>query len=316
MRAAAINGFGGPEVIEIMDLPRPVVGPDTVLVKVAAAGVNPVDFKIREGRQTGRYPHHFPLILGWDVAGVVEEVGAAVTAFQPGDRVCAYARKSCVEHGTYAEYVTVVEESVSHAPSSVDLVRAAALPLASLTALQAMQAAGVAAGETVLVHGGAGGVGSFALQLLAASGARVLATGSARNHEYLRDLRAEPIDRHADLAAQVRELEPDGVDAMLDLAGGPGAVAATAGVVRDAGRVCSLLGMPDLGDEGPSRGLRAFYVFVRPYGSQLAELRARVDAGALTIPVHRTFPLEQAADAHRLIEQGGFTGKLALTVAS
>src|SRR5687768_9582063 len=116
MKAAAITEFGGPEVIKVMDLPMPLVGPDIVLIKTAAAGVNPADYKIREGRMTERYPHHFPIILGWDVAGVVEAVGAGVTAFKPGDRVCAYARKFCVEHGTYAEYVAVVEESVAPAP--------------------------------------------------------------------------------------------------------------------------------------------------------------------------------------------------------
>ncbi|HEX2178141.1 MAG TPA: NADP-dependent oxidoreductase [Actinomycetota bacterium] len=314
MKAAAITEFGGPEVIHQMDLPMPLVGPDIVLIRTAAAGVNPVDYKIRQGKLTERYPHHFPVILGWDVAGVVEAVGPAVTAFRPGDRVCAYARKFCVEHGTYAEYVAVVEESVSPAPKSVDLVHAAALPLASLTALQSIHSVEVISGETVLVHGGSGGVGSFAVQLLADMGATVLATASPHNHDFLTSLGARPIDRHGDVVRQVQAVAPDGVDAVLDIAGGPEAVQTSLPVMKDGARVCSILGPPELGEEGSSRGLKARYVFVRPYGAQLADLVAMVDNGAISIHLQDSFPLEKAADAHRALEAGGVTGKIVVAV--
>lgn len=315
MKAAAISEFGGPDAIKLMDLPEPLVGPDIVLIRTAAAGVNPVDLKIREGRLTSRYPHHFPIILGWDVAGVVEAVGPAVTRFKPGDRVCAYARKSCVEHGTYAEFVGVAEESAAPAPKSVDLVEASALPLASLTALQTIKSLQVVSGETVLVHGGSGGVGSYAVQLLVGMGATALATAGPASAGYLRSLGAVPIDRHGDVAGQVRAVAPEGVEAVMDLAGGPEVVAATLPVMKDGARVCSILVSPALGEDGQARGLKASYVFVRPYGSQLSDLSAMVDAGSLRIHLHQQFPLEEAADAHRAIQAGGHRGKFAITVA-
>ena len=314
MKAAAISEFGPPENIQLMDLPEPLVGPDIIVVRAAAAGVNPADWKIRQGRMTNRYPHHFPLILGWDVAGVVEAVGPAVTSFQPGDAVCAYARKFCIGYGCYAELVAVVEESVAHAPTSVDLVAAAVLPLASLTAAQTIHALEVLSAETVLVHGGSGGVGSFAVQLLADMGARVLATGRPESFDHLESMGAVPIDRTGDFVRQVQGIAPEGVDAVLDVAGGQEAIRASLPVAREGARFCSILGPPDLGDEAESRGLRARYVFVRPYGAQLSDLVARVDAGSLRIPLHDTFPLEQAPEAHRAIEAGGVRGKIALTI--
>ncbi|MEX0790772.1 MAG: NADP-dependent oxidoreductase [Actinomycetota bacterium] len=315
MKAAAISEFGGPEVISVIDLPEPLVGPDIVLIRTAAAGLNPADYKIRRGRMTERYPHHFPIILGWDVAGVVEAVGAAVTAFGPGDRVCAYARKFCVEHGTYAENVGVVEESVAPAPASVDLAHAAALPLASLTALQTISALEVVAGETVLVHGGSGGVGSYAVQLLAGMGVTVLATAGEQNAGYLGSLGASPIDRRGDVVRQVQAVAPDGVDVVMDLAGGAEAVRSTLAVVKDGGRIGSILLPPDLGEDALARGIKGRYVFVRPYGTQLADLSAMVDAGSLAINVHGAYPLAEASEAHRALEAGGHRGKLILTVA-
>jgi len=314
MKAAAITEFGGPENIQIMDLPRPLLGPDILLVRAVAAGVNPADWKIREGRMTERYPHNFPLVLGWDVAGVVEAVGPAVTSFKPGDEICAYARKFCIGHGTYAEYVAVIEESAALAPTSIDLVTAAAMPLASLTAAQAIHRLEVISGETVLVHGGSGGVGSFVVQLLADMGAVVLATGSPENGEYIQSLGATPIDRTGDIVRQVQAVTPEGVDAVMDLAGGPQAIQASLPVMKDGGRLCSILGPPDLGEEGEARGLKPGYIFVRPYGAQLGDLVAKVDAGALGVPLHGTFPLEKAGEAHRALQAGGVRGKIALTI--
>ncbi|MDQ4149909.1 MAG: NADP-dependent oxidoreductase [Actinomycetota bacterium] len=298
-----------------MELPRPVLGPDYVLIRVAAAGVNPVDWKVREGRLVSRFPHHFPLILGWDVSGTVEDVGPAVTRFKPGDEVVAYARKSCVEFGTYAEYVTVLDEAVALAPRTTDLVAAGALPLAGLTAWQAItDALQVRAGEQVVVHGGSGGVGSFAVQLLVSLGAEALATASRANHDYLSNLGAKPLDRHADITEQVRALAPGGVDAVLDIAGGPDAVKASLPLLKDGGRVTSILKPPSLDDEGRRRGLMGRYIFVRPWGEQLSELVSRVDAGGLNIHLHGTYSLEDAAKAQEELQGGGVRGKLALVV--
>jgi NADPH:quinone reductase-like Zn-dependent oxidoreductase len=309
----AIEEFGGPEKIQAMELPKPVLGPDCVLIKTAAAGVNPVDWKVREGRQMSRYPHHFPLILGWDVAGVVEEVGAAVTRFLPGDRVCAYARKSCVEWGTYAEWVSVAEEAVAPAPNSTDLVSAAALPLAGLTAWQALESLDVQPGQKVLVHGGSGGVGTYMLQMLREREVEVIATSRPPSHEHIRLLGATPIDRHSDVAAEVQAIAPEGVDRIADFAG-PHAVEATLSVLKDGGRVVSILVSPTLTPEDEERGVTAGYIFVRPYGDQLTELVRRVEAGTLTVHVDKTFPLDEAAEAHRALQAGGIRGKIALVV--
>lgn len=312
MRAAAIEQFGGPEQIRMMQRPIPVFGPDQVLIKAAASGVNPVDYKIREGRMTGRFPHHFPLILGWDVAGEVEAVGPAVTSFVPGDRVVAYARKSCIEWGTYASYVAVGEEAVAIAPSTVDMAAAACLPLAALTALQMIRGIQAAPGDTVLVHGGSGGVGSFAVQLLKNVGAGVIATGSPPSHGFIRSLGGTPVDRHEDLLEQVRPLAPDGVEVMLDIAGGPEAVKASLPLIKDGGKVASLLSSPEPDAGSRARGIKGRYFFVRPAGAQLSELARMVEEGALVIHLHQSFPLEGAAEAHEMLQGGGVMGKIAL----
>lgn len=314
MKAMVIDGFGGPEVLRLAEVDYPLMGPDQVLIRTRVAGVNPVDFKTIAGRQAQRYPHHFPLIPGWDVGGTVEATGNAVTRFQPGDDVVAFARKSCVQHGTYAQYVSVAEESVALAPKSVDMVAAAGLPLASLTALQVIQAAEIDGEQVVLVHGGSGGVGSFAVQLLRDRGATVLATSGAASHDYLSGLGARPLDRHGDVPAAVRELFPDGVDAALDLAGGQDLVQLSLPLLKDGGRVASILAAPDIPSEHASRGVQGRYVFVRPYGDQLAGLVDMVDAGRLSVNVHRAFDLPEAADALRLLQGGGIRGKLVLRV--
>lgn len=316
MRAAVIDGFGEPDVIRFTEVDPPLVGPDQILIKTKAAGVNPVDLKTIRGRLAQRYPHHFPLIPGWDVAGTVEAAGPAVTRFKAGDPVVAYARKSCVEHGTYTEYVSVAEESAAIAPESVDLATAAALPLAALTALQTIQSVEVAEGETVLVHGGSGGVGTFAVQLLRGLGATVLATSGPGGHDHLRSLGAEPVDRHTDVPVAVRSMSPDGVDVAVDLAGGQELVQLSLPLLRDGGRVASVLTVPEIPQEAASRGVWGRYTFVRPYGDQLADLVSRVDAGRLKIFVHESFALEEAAEALRVLDAGGIRGKLVLRADS
>ncbi|MFE4606082.1 NADP-dependent oxidoreductase, partial [Kitasatospora indigofera] len=217
MKAIAIRQYGGPEVVEFTDLPDPRVGPDSVLVQVRAAGVNPVDWKVREGRLDGTFDVHFPLIPGWDVAGVVRSVGGAVTEFAPGDEVIGYVRKDSVEHGTYAELVAAPVRTLARKPAALDWAQAGGLPLAGLTAYQSLvKALRIKAGETVLVHAAAGGVGHLAVQIARALGARVIGTAGPRNHAYLRELGAEPVAYGDGLAERVRELAPGGVDAALD----------------------------------------------------------------------------------------------------
>ncbi|KJY39079.1 alcohol dehydrogenase [Streptomyces sp. NRRL S-495] len=299
-----MHRYGGPEVVEYTDLPDPKVGPDSVLVQVRAAGVNPVDWKVREGLLDGLLDAHFPLVMGWDAAGVVRAVGGGVTEFAPGDEVYGYVRKDTVEHGTYAELVAAPVRTLARKPAALDWAQAGGLPLAGLTALQSLRAVGVGPGDTVLVHAAAGGVGHLAVQIARALGARVIGTAGERNHAYLRELGAEPVRYGEGLAERVRELAPAGVDAALDLVGGD-AVEVSAGLVADPARIASVA---DFGVK--ARGGR--YVWVRPDAAGLAELAALADAGRLTVTVASTFPLAQAASAQALSAEGRTRGKIVL----
>jgi len=303
-----LREFGGPEVLSVEELPTPPTGPDMVLVRAEAAAVNPVDWKIRRGYLTGAYPHHFPLVPGWDVAGVVEAVGPAVTEFAPGDPVLGYVRRDEVQHGTYAELVPAPIRTLARRPEGLDAVTAAAVPLAGLTAHQALDAIGVGEGDTVLVHSAAGGVGSFAVQLARLRGARVIGTCGERNDDYLRELGVEPVRYGEGLAARVRELAPEGVDAVVDLRG-PDALATTPEVLRTPGRVVSIV------DAGAVKELGGRYVFVRPNPEQLAELARLVADGKLRVEISERFPLERAADAHRRSEEGHVRGKIVIEIA-
>jgi NADPH:quinone reductase-like Zn-dependent oxidoreductase len=310
MRAIALDDFGATDVLDLRELPDPPVGPDTVRIRVRAAGVNPVDHLIRAGHLRGAYPHHTPLIPGWDVAGVVDQVGPAVTRFAPGDEVMAYARKDTVQHGTYAELVSVTEAAVARKPAALTFAQAGGLPLAGLTAVQSLAAVDAGPGDVVLVHAAAGGVGHLAVQIARALGAaRVIGTASPGNHDFLRGLGAEPVEYGDDLPARVADLVGgDGrVDAVLDFVGGV-ALTQSPGLVRHPVRHASVVD-PAVKDQGGR------YVFVRPAGEQLEALGELADAGRLRVEVARELPLAEAAEAHRLVEQGHGRGKLVLTVA-
>jgi NADPH:quinone reductase-like Zn-dependent oxidoreductase len=312
VRAIAVREWGGRDRLELVDVEPPPVAPDGVLVRVRAAGVNPVDCKMREGRLAARFPFHFPVILGWDVAGVVEEVGPAVTWFRPGHEVYGYCRRHDLQFGTYAEFVSVPEGFLAHKPPELSFEEAAALPLSSLTAHQSLEAIGLRGGESLFVGGGAGGVGHLALQLAAARGARVVATASEANHEFVRELGAEPLDYHDDgLVDRVGELTGDaGLDAAFDLFGGDSRDQAFT-VLRRGGRLVSIALPPP----EPRAGHEVTYVYVRPSGYDLGEhVTPLVAEGRLRPYVAETFPLERAADAHERIEEGHVRGKLVLTV--
>lgn len=304
----AIHEYGDPEVLQLVDLPEPVVGPDVVLVRARAAGVNPVDFKIRKGGLGSRYPCHFPLVPGWDVAGVVEEVGPAVPELKVGDEVVGYVRRDHIQWGTYAELVPAPVRTLAPKPTSLSWAEAAALPLAGLTAWQALtRVLGVGQGDVVLVHAAAGGVGSFAVQLARVLGARVIGTASEANADHLRRLGAEPVTYGDGLADRVRSLAPEGVTAVLDLVGGE-ALEVSPRLLAGGGRLASVL------DPARVHELGGYYWFVRPDPDDLAALVRLVDEGRLAVHVERTFPLDLAADAHRLLEGGHMRGKLALEI--
>ncbi|MDK1472125.1 NADP-dependent oxidoreductase [Streptomyces sp. 549] len=306
MKAIALKNYGGPENLELTELPDPRVGPDTVLVRVRTAGVNPVDWKVGAGYLDGAMYAHFPLVPGWDVAGVVERTGADVSEFAEGDEVIGYVRRDEVQHGTYAELVPAPVRTLARKPASLDWEQAGGLPLVGLTALQCLDRLAVGSGDTVLVHAASGGVGSLAVQIAVARGARVIGTASERNHGFLRDLGAEPVEYGDGLAERVRELAPDGIDAALDFVGG-GAVETSQELLAERSRVVSVV-------DGEVAAKGGHYLFVRPDAADLAVLADLADTGRLTVHVDRTLPLADAAEAWRLSQSGRTRGKVVLTV--
>jgi NADPH2:quinone reductase len=307
MRAISYSKFGSADVLELTDQPDPHIGPDTVVVRVKAASVNPVDWKVREGYLEGLIDARFPVIPGWDVAGVVEQAGLDTPELQVGDEVYGYVRKDWVQGGTFAELVAAPVRTLARKPASLSFEEAAAVPLAGLTAYQAIQRSGVKAGQTVLVHAAAGGVGAFAVQIARALGARVIGTASERNHEFLRGLGTEPVTYGDGLADRVRALAPDGVDVVLDFAGG-GAVAASTKLLADGGVITSITDATARTEHG------GHYVWARPSTAELDALTALFDAGKLSVELAQVFDLADAADAHRASEAGHTRGKVVVRV--
>ncbi|MEV0263632.1 NADP-dependent oxidoreductase [Streptomyces sp. NPDC050617] len=315
MRAVTIEEFGGPEVLTPGRIARPEPLPTEVLVRVHAAGINPVDWKTRAGHGMAGL-QTMPLILGWDVSGVVEEVGFGVTTLAPGDEVYAmpwFPRPA----GGYAEFVTAPSRHFARKPAALGHIESAALPLAALTAWQALvDTAGVTSGQRVLVHAAAGGVGHLAVQIAKNLGAEVIATASEPRHAWLKELGA---DETIDYTRQRFEDAAGQVDVVIDLVGSQDdtdvrSVAAT----RPGGLVVSI-------PSGVSEGLaaaaaqadvRTSPLLVEPDATALTAIAGLVDSGAVRVEVERVFPLEQVAEAHRLGETNRTRGKLVLDVAS
>ncbi len=315
MRAIIIDQFGGRDVLKLADVPEPVPGPGEVLIAVKAAGVNPVDWKIRTGYLEGRLPHEFPIILGWDVAGVVAAVDSSVSSWNVGDEVYAYARKPIIQAGTYAEYIAVDAAHIARKPTNFSFVEAASVPLAALTAYQSLfDAARLTAEETVLVEAAAGGVGGFAVQLARHAGARVFGTASSVNHDYVRELGAEHVIdyRQQDVVAEIQSELGVGVDVAYDCIGGD-VFARCAAALKPGGRIVTIL-EPIKTQELADQGVSAHYVFVSPNGAQLEKLRQLAESGDLKTHVSATVPLADAAQAHELIESAHTRGKIVLTI--
>jgi len=306
VRGVAFDRFGDVDVLRVRDdLPEPPVGPDTVLVRTRAAGVNPVDLGIRAGHLAGAFPHHFPIIPGWELAGVVEAAGPAVPDLAPGDEVFAYVRRDDVQWGATAELVPVPLRCLARKPQSLSFAEAGAVPLAGLTAYQALtEVLDVGEGDRVLVHRGAGGVGFFAVQIAAALGAHVIATASPRNHGFLRDAGAAEVLDYSAGPISGQLAEP--VDAVLDLVGGD-TLADAPRQVRDPARVASVV-------DAAVRDLGGRYVFVRPDAHDLEELARMADAGQLRVSIAKAFPLEQVREAHELLAGHHVRGKIVVTL--
>jgi len=315
MKAIAINEFGGRDKLQFMDLPMPEIKPGEILVKVKTAGVNPVDWKIREGYIKDLFPYEFPIILGWDAAGIVEQAGEEVTRFTEGDEIFAYCRKPMVQGGAYAEYIVLEEEHAAIKPKNTSFEEAASIPLAALTAYQSLfDAAKLQSGETVLIHAAAGGVGGFGVQLARDHGAVVWGTASARNKVYVQDLGATQVVDYnqVDFCDSVRSEYPDGVDVVFDCVGGE-VLQKSTDIVKKGGRLISIVDDPAGLDRAD---IHSDFVFVAPNSSQLAELAQMVEQGRLKTSLSQVFPfgLEEARRAHELSESGRTRGKMVLVL--
>ncbi|GAB3225337.1 NADP-dependent oxidoreductase [Glycomyces halotolerans] len=309
MRAITQNVFGGPEVLRLVETARPEPYYGEVLVRVHAAGLNPVDPAARE---RGLYIGEPPFTLGWDVSGVVEQVGTGVTRFQPGDAVYGMPR---FPHraGTHAEYVTAPSRHFDHKPAGITHTEAAAVPLTGLTAWQALNDhAGLRAGQSVLIHAAAGGIGHLAVQIAKSLGAHVIGTASAEKHDFVRGLGA---DEMIDYAAVDFAKAVSGLDVVLNTIPGDYAERSIA-VLKDGGVLAELhLSNADATfPEAVARGITTRFMLVEPDLGGLRSLSRLVDTGQLNVHVSQTFPLEEAAAAHRAMESGHATGKIVLTI--
>ncbi|MFJ3531801.1 MULTISPECIES: NADP-dependent oxidoreductase [unclassified Streptomyces] len=309
MRAISQDTHGGPEVLKEVRLPRPVPGLSQILVRVHAAGVNPTDWK---HRANGLFVDRLPLTLGWDVSGVVEAVGYGVTLFKPGDEVFGMLPYP-YGVGSHAEYVAAPARAFTHKPAGIDHIQAGALPLAALTAYQAIvDTAGVRPGQRVLIHAAAGGVGHLAVQIAKSRGAYVIGTASAAKHDFVRSLGAdEVIDyRTTDFAEAAKD-----IDMVLDPLSGDTRTRSL-DVLRTGGTLVSLLPGTDPGEaaKAASRGVRVETLLVEADHAGMSAVAELVQAGSLRAHVEATFPLADAAKAHALGETDRTTGKIVLVV--
>ena len=310
MKAIRIHKYGGPEVLKYEDAPRPNPQAGEVLVRVHAAGVNPIDWKVREGEMKDFWPHQFPLILGWDLSGVVEELGKGVSQFKIGDEV--YGLPDPTRGGAYADYIIVRETELALKPNSLHHIRAAAVPLAALTAWQSLfDTAQLQPGQRVLIHAGSGGVGHFAVQLAKWKGAHVFATASTKNQDLLRQL---GVDEPIDYTRQRFEDVARNIDIVLDTIGGETQERSWQ-VLKKGGALLSVV-QPPSAEKAKELGVRAAFVASQPNGAQLTEIARIVDSGKLAPVIDRILPLSEARRAHELSQSGHTRGKIVLRVSN
>ena len=304
MRAAVYDAYTENfDDITVRELPDPKLPPASVLIEVRAAGVNPVDWALVGGHLDPVMPTQFPVTPGWDVAGVVIDLGFDTPEFSIGDEVVAYARKDVLGDGTFAEKVAVPVRAVAPKPKSLSWEQAGGLPLAGGTALRTLESLGGLEGRTVLIHGASGGVGSFAVQIARAAGARVIGTASEANHEYLRGLGAEPVTYGNGLVERVLEAADGKVDGVADFVGG--VLEDTLAVLAEGGAHASVAD-PSVAEHGGR------YVWVRPDGSETARLGLLVDEGKLTVTVAGTYGLDDVPQAFKDSATGHVRGKLVI----
>lgn len=315
MKAMIIDSFGGVDQLKLGEMPIPAPGDHEVQIQIKYTSVNPVDWKIREGLLKNRMPFEFPIILGWDASGMISALGKNVTNLKVGDEVYAYCRKSIIKWGTYAEFVNVEANFVALKPKKVNFAEAASIPLVGLTAWQALfDHAKLESGETVLIHAGAGGVGSLAIQFAKHAGAIVYTTAREANFPYVKKLGAkEAIDyKKEDFVKKIKHLEPNGVDVVFDTVGGH-TLHDSLKVLKSGGRLVSIVEkLPP--ESAEQHKIQASYLFVSPNGEQLTEIAELIDQGKIQPPKIQEMPLEKAAQAQDKLQKGMGGGKIVLKV--
>lgn len=310
MRAVVIDQYGGRDELKVRDVPMPTMGDKDLLVEVHAASVNPVDWKIRSGYLKEMLRYDFPLILGWDMAGIVKETGPGVLNFKAGDKV--FSRTDIRRNGTYAEYVAVQEDYAALMPTDLTFTEAASIPLVGLTSWQSLiDFAGVKGGDKVLIHAGAGGVGSFAIQLCKSRGAYVATTCSTFNVGFVKELGADQV---IDYTKSDFSLEIHNYDIVFDTVGGDIYRKSFRVLKPQQGAIVSILEQPNH-ELAEQHGVRAGYVFMQPNGRQLAQIADLLRERKIVPTVTRVLPLEEVKKAHELSESGHGRGKIVLRIA-
>jgi NADPH:quinone reductase-like Zn-dependent oxidoreductase len=308
MKAIRIHEFGGPDVLELEDTQKPQPKADEVLIKVYASSVNPVDHKIIAGEAQEKFPTKFPLTIGWDVSGVIEQVGHEVRGFIAGDEV--YGRPFPTQNGAFAEYVVIKADEIALKPKSVDHLQAAAVPLAGLTAWQGLFKFGhLEKGQKVLIHGASGGVGSFAIQFANWKGATVIGTASADNLAFIKQL---GVTEAIDYDNQRFEDEVSDIDLVLDLIGGEIQQRSLA-VIREGGRLVTTV-MPQFKDEAREKKITMEGFTAQSYADDLEQIAGLIDAGLVSPVVSVVLSLEEASKAEQMSIEGHHRGKIVIKV--
>lgn len=315
MKAVVIHSYGGIEKIEIEEISTPLPQSNEVQIEIKYAGINPVDWKIASGMLKTRMESFFPIILGWDAAGIISAVGEKVKRFKVGDPVFAYCRKKVLHDGSFAEYICLDAENVSLKPSSLSFAEAAVIPLSCLTAWQSLyDTAHLKSNETILIHAGAGGVGGYAIQLAKRIGAYVITTASQGHHEYVKMMGADEVidytkERFTDV---LHKQYPQGIDVVFDTVG-EDTLRQSYEVIKKGGRLITIAGVVDqvIASE---KQLKAEFVFVQPDGKQLQKIAELIDAGKLKVPRVQEVPFDEIESALRKSREGHTQGKLVLKI--
>lgn len=312
MKAIRIHEYGSVEVLKMEEVPLPEIHEDDVLIKVYATSVNPIDWKVREGKLRWRNLHHLPLIPGWDVSGVIEQTGKNVKNFKTGDEV--YSRPGVARNGSYAEYIAVKEDEIALKPAALSHEEAAAVPLVGLTAYEALvTTANIQSGQRVLIHAASGGVGSLALQLAKTFGCFTVGTTSTKNVDFVKSLGADQVIdyRNQDFTKILKD-----VDIVLDTIGGQ-TQHDSLKVLKEGGILVSIINPPDE-EEVKRHHIRSGYFFVKSNGKTLAILAHLIDTGKLRPVVGKVFSFneEEVREAQELSQSGRAVGKIVIRVSS